>query len=64
MSSLTVRAGVTLNTLLIDYINIIPVRLIIVPPEIPPFPIGNVVGIELIFGGILFFIFSDISTRF
>ena len=31
----------------IDYNVIIPVRLIAVPQLIPPFPIGDVVGIEL-----------------
>ena len=56
------RAGLTLLILLIDYKKNIPVRIIVVPPVVPPFPIADVVGFELIFRAIFSCVICEIST--
>ena len=58
------RATPTLTILTIDYITIIPVRLIAIPQVVPPFPIADVVGFELIFWAIFSCNISEISTLF
>ena len=50
--------------LLIDYVTIIPVRLIAIPQVVPPFPIADVVGFELILVLIFISNISEISTLF
>ena len=56
------RAAFTLITLLIDYNVIFPVRIIAIPQLVPPFPIVDVVGFELIFWGIFSLFFSEFSS--
>lgn len=44
----------TLMMLIIDHIEIIPARLMEIPHVVPPFPIIDVVGFELIFSAIIY----------
>ena len=56
------RATPTLILLLIVSNDIIQVRLIVIPQLVPPFPIVDVVGFELIFIAIFTCSISEIST--